>query len=79
MRMTKKNTTKKSEKFKKGDLILLINNEDKDVTGVVLDVKEWPSEDASMCDVYVHWSNGKTYWCISDVVKRIGRMIKKTN
>ena len=76
-----KKTPRKKMKIKKGDLVLLIdgadNGADKDMTGIVLETKEWPSEGAPMRDIYVHWSNGETYWCIHSAIKRIGRMLKK--
>ena len=43
----------------------MTNHEDKTLTGIILDIQYW-AEDA---DLYVHWSNGETYWCISDAVK----------
>ena len=67
-------------KIKKGDLVLLIDGadhgSDKDMTGIVLETKEWPNGTTVALDIYVHWSNGETYWCISDAVKQIGRILK---
>jgi len=78
--MMKKIPQKKSEKIKKGDLVLLVDDNNEELTGIVLETKEWPSEGAPpMRDVYVHWSNGETYWCINSAVERIGHMLKKTN
>ena len=62
--------------IKKGDLVLLIDGADKDITGIVLETKEWPNEGTITLDIYVHWSNGETYWCISNAVKHIGRLLK---
>jgi hypothetical protein len=74
--MAKKIPQKKSEKLKKGDLVLLVDNKNKNITGVILDTKEWPNEGALALDIYVHWSSGETYWCISNAVKRIGHALK---
>ena len=76
MKMMKKIPQKKSKKIIKGDLVLLVDDNSEDLTGIVLETKEWPNEGAITLDIYVHWSSGETYWCISNAVKQIGCALK---
>ena len=79
MKATKKMQQKKSELLQKGDLVLLVDDNGKDIAGIILETKEWPSEGMPMLDIYVRWSTGECYWCISAAVRRIGCMLKKNN
>ena len=54
--------------YKKGDLVVMTNHVDEMLTGLILDIHIWNPEDDEV-DIYVHWSNGETYWCCVDAVK----------
>jgi hypothetical protein len=43
-----------------------------DIPGIVLETKTWHTVGGSiMMDIYVQWTTGEVYWCISDAVTLI--------
>jgi len=53
--------------FNVGDLVMITDHEDNALTGIILEIHYW----VDGVDLYIHWSNEETYWCIGDAVKLI--------
>tara|TARA_R110002110_G_scaffold405262_1_gene624294 strand:- start:372 stop:578 length:207 start_codon:yes stop_codon:yes gene_type:complete len=60
--------------YNKGDLVAMVYPEsdtkkDGRLIGLILEVTSWPQyEPDGVTDLYVHWSDGQTFWCSEEAV-----------